>query len=123
LCKPIHKERVNEVWLLWKEIIEFVEGKRSPTKEFQQKLDTFGNQVLNLFEWKIMTPYLHILVHHTCSIMTKFKSIPQFSQEGFEAANKLQKKIALRATDHTTQKSVRQQFFHFYRMVYLNKNL
>jgi len=54
--------------------------------------------------------------------MRRFRNIPKNSQQGLEAANKLQKKIAARATDHTKKKSVQQQLLHLYRLIYLAKH-
>jgi len=52
--------------------------------------------------------------------MKRFGSIPKYSQEGLEAANKLHKKIAERNTNHSKKKAVQQQILHLFRLIYLD---
>lgn len=119
LCKPDDrvKTKVEKVWNMWQHIVHFVDSNTKPTPEFRQLLDNFGNGLIDTYEWKILTPYTHILVHHCAAVMDRFGNIPKYSQEGFEAANKLHKKIAQRSTDHSKSKSVQQQVLHLYRII------
>jgi len=118
LCKPEErlKTKVANVWVTWCSIVHFVDSNTKPTQEFRKMLDRFGNSLLDTYEWKILTPYTHILVHHCADVMDRFGNIPKYSQEGLEAANKLHKKIATRNTNHTKSKSVIQQVLHVYRI-------
>jgi len=109
---------VQEVWSLWKQIIEFIENNSVPTEEFKLILKQFGKHLLDTYEWKILTAYSHILVAHSCDVMLSFGNISLFSQEGLEAANKVHKQIAKRASNHGKKKAIHQQVLHIYRRIY-----
>lgn len=109
---------VVELWKNWDYIIDFIETQTTPTPELQQRLRKFGIQFLDIFEWKILTAYAHILVEHTVPLMHKWGNIAKYSQEGLEAANKVHKNIARRATNHSKDLSVSQQLFGIYRGIH-----
>jgi len=122
LSPPSCSAHIQEVWELWKKIISFVEKESIPTEAFKELLKSFGERLLDTYEWKIITAYTHILVSHSPEVMARFGNICKHSQEGLEGANKLHKRIAERASSHTKQKSIKQQFFHIYRLVWAVKN-
>lgn len=114
------KTEVTQLWINWGCIIEFVETSSSLTPEFQILLKTFGTQLLDVFEWKVLTAYSHILIQHTAELITKWGNLNKYSQQGLEAANKVHKNIAKRGTNHSTSKSVEQQLMCIYRGVFLS---
>ena len=44
--------------------------------------------------------YGHLTVEHASMLLRNFRSLRQYSNQGFEAAHKLQKQIYSRATNH-----------------------
>lgn len=124
LGKLAHKERVEDVtrvWHHWGQIIDFIEHNSNVTQDFEKLLAHFGQELLDVFEWKILTAYSHIIIAHTIPLMKKWGNLAIYSQQGLEAANKVHKQIAKRGTDHSKTKSVIQQFYHVYRRIYYSE--
>lgn len=68
--------------------------------ELSDKLKTFIDTFIKLYTIKQVTPYIHIVVAHTESLLKQHGSIGKFSQQGFEATHKWQKLIYYNATWH-----------------------
>ena len=60
---------VTKLWKSWRDIVKFVEEKDKPTEAFQNLLKSFGLQLLDIFDWKIITAYAHIVTFHTTELM------------------------------------------------------
>jgi len=110
-------DAVKSLLNCWKLIVNFIQSYDHPTLEYLTNLKIFGELLLNTFEWKVLTPYIHIILDHSVLLITKWGNLSKYSQQGLEAANKLQKKIAQRCGDHTKSWSVKYQFYHFYRLI------
>lgn len=110
------RERATKLWKMWRDIIHFIDNNNQPTPEFQQLLKSWGEALLNTFEWKVLTAYTHIIVAHGAMLIQEWGRLSLMSQQGLEAANKLHKKIAKSASDHSKKNSIKQQFYHFYRL-------
>jgi len=63
-------------------------------------LSNFGKDWLIAFGEREVTPYIHVMVCHTTSILLAHGSLSLFSQEGFEHCHKWQKQIYYFATSH-----------------------
>ena len=89
-------------WILWKSIRERLKKNKNELDlvQLQKDLNTFIKKFLEIYEFKNITPYLHIVVCHSVQMLKKFNSLSLYSQQGFEAAHKLQKLIWERATSH-----------------------
>jgi CRISPR/Cas system-associated protein endoribonuclease Cas2 len=116
------KEDVKELWATWREVVRFIEKESKVTEAFRNSLEKLGKSLLDTFEWKVLTAYAHIVVEHSAEMIEKWGNLALLSQQGLEAANKVHKTIAKRATNHTKKKSVQQQFYHVYRRILLNEN-
>lgn len=79
--------------------------------------------MLDTFEWKVLTAYTHIVITHTLPLMKKWGNICKYSQQGLELANKVQKQISKKATNHSKSAAVIQQFNHVYRRIYYEEML
>jgi len=60
----------------------------------------FGDAWVLAFGVIAVTPYVHMMVCHTKSILATHRSLSLFSQEGFESSHKYQKQIYYRSTCH-----------------------
>lgn len=118
LAPPDRIKDVINLWKQWGDIIEYIEQNSEVTPIFENLLKNFGEALLDIFEWKILTAYSHIIVCHTIPLIKKWGNLAQYSQQGLEAANKVHKQIAKRGTDHSKSKSIIQQFYHIYRRIY-----
>ena len=106
-------------WNLWKSIRERLKKNKNELDlvQLQKDLNTFIKKFLEIYEFKNITPYLHIVVCHSVEMLKKFNSLSLYSQQGFEAAHKLQKLIWERATSHGGGRysSIKQTMEHIYR--------
>jgi hypothetical protein len=77
-----------------------------------------------------VTPYIHMIVCHTCDIMKKTESsFSVFSQQGFEATHKWHKAIYFHSTSHDGQvtknkivtSSIHQIMVKIYRIHFLER--
>jgi len=89
----------------WKSIIHTIESKQTPLSNqeidsIDSNLASFGDNWVKAFGVVAVTPYVHVMVCHTKSILTAHGSLSLFSQEGFESSHKYQKQIYYRSTCH-----------------------
>lgn len=114
---------VTALWLHWGQIIDYVENNSTVDQSFCRLLSKFGEELLDIFEWKILTAYAHIIVCHTIPLIQKWGNLAHYSQQGLEAANKIHKQIAKRGTNHSKSKSIVQQFYHVYRRIFYSEDI
>jgi len=112
--------KVLENYKLWRSIrtqLYNCSKKDDDLQKLQGDMDSFGKKFLELHEWARITPYLHIFIHHSVERIKRFGSLSLYSQQGFEAAHKLQKMIWERATSRggANQSSIKQTIQYFYR--------
>jgi hypothetical protein len=96
ICLPGRFSDIKLLWRIWKYIVIYLQQRDYTTLEYITNLKQFGELVLNTFEWKILTPYIHIIVDHSVYLMLRWGNLYKYSQQGLEDANKLHKKIAQR---------------------------
>ena len=96
-------EETTQIWKLCQEILQELEKETvaaSNLCEFEEKLKKFGRLYVKRFGEEEVTPYIHIVVCHTISILEKHSSIGFFSQQGFESTHKWHKMIFYFSSSH-----------------------
>ena len=84
---PRHVELVTN-WKLWKSIRERLKLNKDELdlQKLQNDLDDFVKKFVDIYAYKNITPYLHIVVCHSVEMLKRFHSLSMYSQQGFEAA-------------------------------------
>ena len=66
---------------------------------FQAK--EWGFRLRSLFGYRLGTgDYAHIVIEHASMLLRQFRSLKQYSNQGFEAAHKIQRQLYSRTTSH-----------------------
>ncbi|KAK3722576.1 hypothetical protein QZH41_019332 [Actinostola sp. cb2023] len=97
----------HTVFLEWKEIAlvlrdkVFEEDQEEDIDIFDLKCKEWGFWLLEVFGVSLGTgDYGHMSVEHASMLMRNFRSLRHYSNQGFEAAHKLQKQMYSRGTNH-----------------------
>ena len=98
-------------------------------KKLQNDLDQFIKKFVQIYDFKNITPYLHIVVCHSVEMLKRFHSLSLYSQQGFEAAHKFQKMIWERATSRggggysSIEQTMEYVYRHFFMMLQKDYNV
>ena len=130
IVPPARSDETIKLWQTWKFILKELYNHQAtaPTPlgvdfdNLQIVLNYWGMLYLELYEKKI-TPYMHIVICHSVSLMKKMGSLNFMSQQGFEACHKYHKLIYERCTSRGGGKhkmsSIEQTILFHYRVLFL----
>jgi hypothetical protein len=97
-CTAVRLDKWTELWQIFTELYDTLNSSVNVSEDALSRYevsvarfsDLFsgGNGVSGLKTLKDVTPYVHILVHHSAAYLKLFGSLRDLGQEGFEAAHK-----------------------------------
>jgi len=125
------QDTLMELFYHWRSICKIIQDPKMIDSEIIDTIDEtlikFGKAWTEIFTVDHVIPYIHVVICHTKKFLQEHGSIGMFSQEGFEGAHKLQKRIYYFSTSHDGQvsqskfkvSSIQQILLKFFRMYFL----